>query len=69
MDIDIQNVQLNARRSLPVRDQQGRPKCFYCDNYGRIKIYCRRLRGNQQVQNVQIQVEDSATFAALSENI
>lgn len=69
MDIDIQNVQLQSRRALPVRDQQGRPKCFYCNTYGHIKRHCRRFQATQQHQNAQIQMADAASLASLPENI
>ena len=32
MDIDVQNMQVQARRNLPNRDGQGHLKCFYYHN-------------------------------------
>ena len=85
MDVDVQNVQLNHRQqhqqsnfrnpsypnrcSLPDRDTQGRPKCFYCNYYGHVKRHCRRWLATQQLQNSQVAVVDSATLVALLENL
>ena len=44
MDIDIQNVQMGARRQLPDRDAQGKPRCFHCNLYGHVKRHCRKLK-------------------------
>ncbi|MCO5577459.1 hypothetical protein L7F22_031291 [Adiantum nelumboides] len=41
MDIDIQNSQVTSRRAIPARDAQGRPKCFYCSNYGHVRQHRR----------------------------
>jgi hypothetical protein len=46
MDVDIQNVQA-TRRALPAKDDKGRPKCFYCNNYGHVKKYCRKWKATQ----------------------
>jgi hypothetical protein len=53
MDIDVQNA-LAARRALPERDANGRPKCFYCKNCGHIKKYFGKFKATQQHQNVQV---------------
>ena len=66
MDIDIQNAQLRAKRALPERDSQGRPKCFYCNNYGHIRRHCRKWQNHQQKQNVQL--ADAASLSELPEN-
>ena len=68
MDIDIQNAQYSARRALPTRDTRGRPKCFYCNNYGHIKRDCRKLKSQQHYQNSQIVLADAASLAELSGN-
>ena len=60
MDIDIQNAQTAALRSLPQKDVRGCLKCFYCNNYGHIKKYCFKLKATQQVQNVQIALEETS---------
>ena len=44
MDIDVQNVKMQTRCNLPNSDAQGRPKCFYCHNYGHVRHYCRKLQ-------------------------
>ena len=50
MDIDIQNVQA-TKRALPTKDDKGRPKCFYCNNYGHVKKYCGKWKATQQIQH------------------
>ena len=56
MDIDVQNAQTQTayRRSLPAKDAQGHPKCFFCNNYGHVNKYCRKLKQQQQNQKSQI---------------
>ena len=68
MEIDIQNAQLQARRNLPTRDAQGRPKCFFCNNYGHVKKHCRKWNNQTQKQNVQVQLADNSYRTDLSEN-
>ena len=36
MEVNVQNDQLQATRTLPPRDAQGRPKCFFYNNYGHV---------------------------------
>ena len=78
MDIDVQNA-LATRRALPERDANGRPKCFYCNNYGHIKKYCRKFKATQQHQHqnaqvcttsvANIQLTDAASLAELLGNL
>ena len=68
MDIDIQNALTAWRQSLPEKDAQGHPKCFYCNNYGHIKKYFRKLKATQQVQNVQIVLANATSLAELPGN-
>ena len=63
MDIDIQNVQFNAKKSLPDRDNHGKPHCFYCNGYGHVKKYCRKFAASRHHQNAQIQLADAASLA------
>ena len=67
MDIDIQNVQA-TKRALPAKDDKGRPKCFYCNNYGHVKKYCRKWEATQQIQHSQILLSDMASLAELPGN-
>ena len=69
MDIDIQNAQINAKKQLPSRDTQGHPRCFYCNNYGHVKEYCRKFAASRHHQNAQIQLVDSTSLADIQENI
>ena len=70
MDIDVHNSQAHTsyKRSLPEKDAQGRPKYFFCNNYGHVKIYCRKLKAQQQTQNSQILLADVASLAELLGN-
>ena len=68
MDIDVQNVQLHARRNLPNRDGQGRPKCFYCHNYGHVQHHCRKLQQQSHKQQVQITMANATLLAELLAN-
>ena len=54
MDIDVQNVQMHTRHNLPNRDAQGRPKCFYCHNYGHVRWHCRKLQQQSHKQQAEI---------------
>ena len=68
MDIDVQNLQKATRRALPDKDTQGRPKCFYCNNYGHVRKYCRKLKASQQIQHTQVTLADSASLVDLPRN-
>ena len=52
MDIDVQNIQLQARRNLPNHDGQGHPKCFYCNNYGHVRRHYWKLQQQSQKRQV-----------------
>ena len=67
MDIDIQNVQA-TKRALPAQDDKGMPKCFYYNNYGHVKKYCRKWKATQQIQHSQILLSDMASLAELPGN-
>ena len=67
-DIDIQNTQSSAHRTLPPKHSQGRPKCFFCNNYGHVKKYCKKLKAQQQTQNSQILLADGASLAEFPGN-
>ena len=73
MDIDIQNVQMGARRQSPDIDAQGKPRCFHWNMYGHVKRHCRKLKTQtnlhpRQHQNVKISMADAASLAELTEN-
>ena len=68
MDIDVQNMQLQARRNRPDRDSQGRPRCFYCHNYGHVRRHCRKLQQQSHKQQVQITMADATSLAELPGN-
>ena len=55
MDIDIQNAQFSTKKSLPDRDNHGKPRCFYCNGYDHVKKYCRKFATSRHHQNAQIQ--------------
>ena len=63
MDIDVQNAQFSTKKSLPDRDSHGKPRCFYCNGYGHVKKYCRKLAASRHHQNAQIQLADAASLA------
>jgi hypothetical protein len=79
MDIDVQNAEFMPRRRLPHRDPQGRlldrdplqgrPHCFFCNNYGHVLRYCRKKKAQQlqprQFQNTKITSADAASLAKL----
>ncbi|KAH7292328.1 hypothetical protein KP509_29G062100 [Ceratopteris richardii] len=48
MDIDVQNAQMSARRSLPERDAQGRPKCFSATTM----VTSRNIAENFELNNI-----------------
>ena len=51
------------------RDAQGRPKCFFWNNYGHVKKHSRKWNNQTQKQNVQVQLaDDNSYWADLSEN-
>ena len=69
MDIDVQNAQMTQRRPRSDRDAQGRPRCFFCNNYGHVKRHCRKFQSQQQHQNVQVKLADAASLAELPGNV
>ena len=66
--IDVQNMQVQPRRNRPDRDEQGRPKCFYCHNYGHVRRHCPKLQQQSHKQQVQITMADAALLAELPGN-
>jgi hypothetical protein len=66
MDIVIQNIQA-VRRALPMKNAQGRPKCFNCNNYGHVKKYYRKWKVTE-LQNAQVLLMDSASLTKLLGN-
>ena len=68
MDIDVQNMQLQAHHNLPNHDDQGRPKCFYCNNYGHARRHCRKLQQQSHKQQVQITMADATSLVELLGN-
>ena len=62
MDIDVQNAQFSTKKSLPNRDSHGKARCFYCNGYGHVKKYCRKLAASRHHQNAQIQLADAASL-------
>ena len=68
MDIDVQNVQFSRKNSLPDRDSNGKPRCFYCNSYGHVKKHCRKLAASKHHQNTQVQLADLTSLAEVQGN-
>ena len=68
MDIDVQNVQFSRKNSLPDRDSNGKPRCFYCNGYGHVKKHCRKFAISKHDLNSQIQLVDFTSLAEVQGN-